>query len=212
LSVAVVDDGARFIAFEGGEGAGKSTQIAAVAAMLEAAGHDVVCTREPGGTALGEAIRGVLMGEYDTPMPPMSELLLVFAARAAHLNEVIEPALSRGAWVLTDRFTDASYAYQGAARGLGSETVAALETLVQGERRPDRVLLFDLPVDQGLARAGKRGEGNRFDRETLVFHETVRAAYLARAKAQPARYRVIDAGENPDAVRRHIEQALADLI
>ena len=212
MSVAVVDDGARFIAFEGGEGAGKSTQIAAVAAMLEAAGHDVVCTREPGGTALGEAIRGVLMGEYDTPMPPMSELLLVFAARAAHLNEVIEPALSRGAWVLTDRFTDASYAYQGAARGLGSETVAALETLVQGERRPDRVLLFDLPVDQGLARAGKRGEGNRFDRETLVFHETVRAAYLARAKAQPARYRVIDAGENPDAVRRHIEQALADLI
>ena len=207
-----MDDGARFIAFEGGEGAGKSTQIAAVAAMLEAAGHDVVCTREPGGTALGEAIRGVLMGEYDTPMPPMSELLLVFAARAAHLNEVIEPALSRGAWVLTDRFTDASYAYQGAARGLGSETVAALETLVQGERRPDRVLLFDLPVDQGLARAGKRGEGNRFDRETLVFHETVRAAYLARAKAQPARYRVIDAGENPDAVRRHIEQALADLI
>ncbi|WP_348765283.1 dTMP kinase [uncultured Salinisphaera sp.] len=212
MSVAVVDDGARFIAFEGGEGAGKSTQIAAVAAMLEAAGHDVVCTREPGGTALGEAIRGVLMGEYDTPMPPMSELLLVFAARAAHLNEVIEPALSRGAWVLTDRFTDASYAYQGAARGLGSETVAALETLVQGERRPDRVLLFDLPVDQGLARAGKRGEGNRFDRETLVFHETVRAAYLARAEAQPARYRVIDAGENPDVVRRHIEQALADLI
>ncbi len=207
-----MDDGARFIAFEGGEGAGKSTQIAAVAAMLEAAGHDVVCTREPGGTALGEAIRGVLMGEYDTPMPPMSELLLVFAARAAHLNEVIEPALSRGAWVLTDRFTDASYAYQGAARGLGSETVAALETLVQGERRPDRVLLFDLPVDQGLARAGKRGEGNRFDRETLVFHETVRAAYLARAEAQPARYRVIDAGENPDVVRRHIEQALADLI
>ncbi|MES1948841.1 thymidylate kinase [Salinisphaera sp. C84B14] len=212
MSVAVVDDGARFIAFEGGEGAGKSTQIAAVAAMLEAAGHDVVCTREPGGTALGEAIRGVLMGEYDTPMPPMSELLLVFAARAAHLNEVIEPALGRGAWVLTDRFTDASYAYQGAARGLGSETVAALETLVQGERRPDRVLLFDLPVDQGLARAGKRGEGNRFDRETLVFHETVRAAYLARAEAQPARYRVIDASENPDAVRRHIEQALADLI
>ena len=207
-----MDNGARFIAFEGGEGAGKSSQIAAVAAMLEAAGHEVVCTREPGGTALGEAIRGVLMGEYETPMPPMSELLLVFAARAAHLNEVIEPALARGAWVLTDRFTDASYAYQGAARGLGNETVAALETLVQGERRPDRVLLFDLPVAQGLARAGKRGEGNRFDRETLVFHETVRNAYLARAQAQPERYRVINAGETIDAVSEHIEKALADLI
>ncbi|WP_293625083.1 dTMP kinase [Salinisphaera sp.] len=207
-----MDNGARFIAFEGGEGAGKSSQIAAVAAMLEAAGHEVVCTREPGGTALGEAIRGVLMGEYETPMPPMSELLLVFAARAAHLNEVIEPALARGAWVLTDRFTDASYAYQGVARGLGNETVAALETLVQGERRPDRVLLFDLPVAQGLARAGKRGEGNRFDRETLVFHETVRNAYLARAQAQPERYRVINAGETIDAVSEHIEKALADLI
>lgn len=207
-----MDNGARFIAFEGGEGAGKSSQITAVAAMLEAAGHEVVCTREPGGTALGEAIRGVLMGEYETPMPPMSELLLVFAARAAHLNEVIEPALARGAWVLTDRFTDASYAYQGAARGLGDETVAALETLVQGERRPDRVLLFDLPVAQGLARAGKRGEGNRFDRETLVFHETVRNAYLARAQAQPERYRVINAGETIDAVSEHIEKALADLI
>ncbi|MES1940535.1 thymidylate kinase [Salinisphaera sp. T5B8] len=201
----------RFITFEGGEGAGKSTQIGVVADRLRTTGHEVVCTREPGGTALGEAIRGVLMGEYDTPMPPMSELLLVFAARAAHLAEVIEPALARGAWVLSDRFTDASYAYQGAARGLGDHAVATLEALVQGERRPDRVLLFDLPVAQGLARAGKRGQGNRFDRETLVFHERVRSAYLARARAHPQRYRVIDADASRDVVQARIEQALADL-
>ncbi|MES1951000.1 thymidylate kinase [Salinisphaera sp. S4-8] len=201
----------RFITFEGGEGAGKSTQIGVVADRLRTTGHEVVCTREPGGTALGEAIRGVLMGEYDTPMPPMSELLLVFAARAAHLAEVIEPALARGAWVLSDRFTDASYAYQGAARGLGDHAVATLEALVQGERRPDRVLLFDLPVAQGLARAGKRGQGNRFDRETLVFHERVRGAYLARARTHPQRYRVIDADASRDVVQARIEQALADL-
>ena len=166
----------------------------------------------PGGTPRAEAIRELLLAAAEEPLDSDAELLLVFAARAAHLNEVIEPALARGAWVLTDRFTDASYAYQGAARGLGNETVAALETLVQGERRPDRVLLFDLPVAQGLARAGKRGEGNRFDRETLVFHETVRNAYLARAQAQPERYRVINAGETIDAVSEHIEKALADLI
>ncbi|MES1934156.1 thymidylate kinase [Salinisphaera shabanensis T35B1] len=212
MSVAQSNSAARFIAFEGGEGAGKSTQIEAVADLLRAAGHEVVCTREPGGTALGEAIRGVLMNDYDRPMPAMSELLLVFAARAAHLAEVIEPALARGAWVLTDRFTDASYAYQGAARGLGDDAIATLETLVQGERRPDRVLLFDLPVAQGLARAGKRGEGNRFDRETLAFHEQVRAAYLARADLMPERYRVVDASDDMDGVRVQIERALADLV
>lgn len=210
--MADVNTTARFVAFEGGEGAGKSTQIQAVAQQLRAAGYEVVCTREPGGTSLGEAIRGVLMGDYDAPMPAVSELLLVFAARAAHLAEVIEPALARGAWVLTDRFTDASYAYQGAARGLGDDAVATLETLVQGERRPDRVLVFDLPVEQGLERAGKRGDGNRFDRETLTFHEQVRAAYLARAASQPERYRVIDAGTNRESVAVQIEQALADLL
>jgi dTMP kinase len=200
----------RFIALEGGEGAGKSSQIAAVAELLRRAGHDVVTTREPGGTRLGEAVRAVLMNDYDVPMPAMSELLLMFAARAAHLEQVIEPALARGAWVVTDRFTDASYAYQGAARGLGASAVSTLEKLVQGERRPDRVLLFDLPVNEGLARAGKRGEGNRFDRETLAFHEQVRDAYLERARSAPQRYRVIDAGADRDAVGKAIHEALSD--
>ncbi|MAS10119.1 dTMP kinase [Salinisphaera sp.] len=200
----------RLIALEGGEGAGKSTQIETVAAILRGRGLDVVTSREPGGTRLGEAVRGVLMNEYDHPMPAMSELLLMFAARAAHLSQVIEPALARGAWVVTDRFTDASYAYQGAARGLGDAAVATLERLVQGERRPDGVLVFDIPVEAGLARAGKRGDGNRFDRETVAFHERVRAAYLARAHAAPAHYRVIDAEASPAAVRRQIETALAD--
>ncbi|ROO26215.1 thymidylate kinase [Salinisphaera orenii MK-B5] len=199
----------RFVTLEGGEGAGKSSQIPHVAETLRARGHEVVVTREPGGTALGEAVRGVLMNEYDVPMPAMSELLLMFAARAAHLEQVIEPALARGTWVVCDRFTDASYAYQGAARQLGDDAVATLEQLVQNDRRPDHVLLFDLPVTDGLARAGRRGEGNRFDRETVAFHERVRAAYRTRAAADPARYHVIDAAQPPATVRARIEAAIA---
>lgn len=200
----------RLIALEGGEGAGKSSQMDAVAEQLRAAGHTVVVTREPGGTRLGEAIRAVLMNDHGAPMPPMSELLLMFAARAAHLEQVIEPALARGDSVVTDRFTDASYAYQGAARGLGAAAVATLEQLVQGECRPDRVLIFDLPVDQGLERADKRGTGNRFDTETMAFHQQVRDAYLQRAESDPRRYRVIDAGRDREAVRKQIRSALAD--
>ncbi|MDA3920833.1 MAG: dTMP kinase [Salinisphaera sp.] len=201
----------RLITLEGGEGAGKSTQIASLADWLRGLGRDVCVTREPGGTALGEAVRGVLMREYDDPMPPMTELLLVFAARAAHLAQVIQPALARGAWVLCDRFTDASYAYQGEARGLGSAPVAALERLVQGELRPDRVLLLELPVEMGLARAGARGSDNRFDRETLAFHQAVRRGYSARASADPERYRVIDASASTDSVQQAIRQALESL-
>lgn len=198
----------RLITLEGGEGAGKSTQIETVADRVRELGHRAVLTREPGGTPVGESIRGVLMGDYEQPMPPMSELLLMFAARAAHLDQVIEPALARGDWVICDRFTDASYAYQGAARGLGAEAIATLETLVQGERRPDGVLLFDLPVEMGLARAGKRGQGNRFDHEAVAFHERVRSAYRTRAAAAPARYRIIDAAENRDVVARQIRDAV----
>ena len=197
------------ITLEGGEGAGKSSQVDVVADTIRGQGHDVLITREPGGTALGEAIRAVLMQDYAQPMPVMSELLLMFAARAAHLEQVIEPALERGRWVISDRFTDASYAYQGAARGLGAEAVSTLEQLVQGERRPDRVLLFDLPVATGLERAGRRGDGNRFDRETAAFHERVRAAYLERAAATPERYRVIDADKPREDVGRQIRAALA---
>lgn len=198
----------RFITLEGGEGAGKSSQIAPLAAALEADGHTVCVTREPGGTALGEAVRGVLMQEYADSMPAMSELLLMFAARAAHLQQVIEPALARGEWVLCDRFTDASYAYQGDARGLGAKAVATLEHLVQGARRPDRVLLFDLPVTVGLERATQRGQGNRFDRETLAFHEAVRRGYHARAAADPERYRVIDAAQSVERVQQVLQQAV----
>lgn len=201
-------DNARFIAFEGGEGAGKSTQIVRLAAHLRARGYAVTTTREPGGTRLGEAIRAALMGDYDVPMPAMSELLLMFAARAAHLAQVIEPALAAGEIVLCDRFTDASYAYQGSARGLGQSTVATLETLVQGERRPDGVLVFDLPVEQGLARVRERGQGNRFDHETLAFHERVRQTYLERAHGNAARYAVIDAAAPTDAVAEAVQAAM----
>lgn len=198
----------RLFTFEGGEGAGKSTQIGELADYLRDTGYTVTTTREPGGTRVGEAIRAVLMGEYDAPMPAMSELLLMFAARAAHLAEVIEPALAAGEIVLCDRFTEASFAYQGAARGLGEAAVATLERLVQGERRPDGVLLLDLPVAQGLARARGRGAGNRFDHETVAFHERVRASYLARARANPGRYAVIDATAAPAAVGRAVIQAV----
>lgn len=190
----------RLITLEGGEGAGKSTQIAQLAAALTACGHTVRTTREPGGTQLGEAVRGVLMGDHGVPMPAMSELLLVFAARAAHLAEVIEPALASGEIVICDRFTDASYAYQGAARGLGDAAVAQLETLVQGERRPDGVIVLDLPVADGLARARDRGKGNRFDAEAQAFHETVRQCYRQRAAAEPERYAIVDARQTQDDV------------
>lgn len=191
-------------AFEGGEGAGKSTQITRVADTLRAQGWQVCNTREPGGTVLGEAIRAVLMADHDVPMPAMSELLLMFAARAAHLAQVIEPALADGQIVLCDRFTDASYAYQGAARGLGHESVATLERLVQGERRPDGVLLLDLPVAVGAARAAARGKGNRFDSEAQSFHDTVRQTYLERAAEAPTRYQVIDADQPAETVAEAI--------
>lgn len=199
----------RLITLEGGEGAGKSTQIATVADAIRARGPEVVVTREPGGTPLGESVRDVLMSEYETPMPAMSELLLMFAARAAHLSQLIEPALARGAWVVCDRFTDASYAYQGAARGLGENAVATLERLVQGERRPDLVLWFDLPVASGLERAKSRQNDNRFDHETLAFHEQVHAAYRARAAAHPERYRQVDARRDPIDVQAQIAAILA---
>lgn len=201
----------KFITLEGGEGAGKSTQLPAIADWLAARDIDVVMTREPGGTELGEAVRSVLMADYAAPMPALSELLLMFAARAAHMEQVIEPALARGAWVVSDRFTDASYAYQGAARGLGDEPVAALEALVQGTRRPDRVLLFDLPVATGLARRHGQGHENRFDAESRAFHETVAQAYRERARSAPQRYAIINAAAVPAAVFTQITSALEAL-
>ena len=181
-----------FITLEGIEGAGKSTQATHLKDALEAQGIPVVLTREPGGTILGERIRQLLL---DPSLPPMAvdvELLLLFAARGEHLAQVIRPALARGHWVICDRFTDATYAYQGGGRGMDATRIAQLETLTQGDLRPDCTLLLDLPVSLGLARAKKRSRPDRLESETHAFFERVRSAYLARARAEPERIQIID--------------------
>lgn len=200
----------RFIALEGGEGAGKSTQVAVIHDWLSARGEEVVTTREPGGTPLGEDVRQLLITEYQTPMPVASELALIYGARAAHLAEVIEPALARGAWVVCDRFNDASYAYQGAGHGLDEATVDAFDRAVVGARQPDGVLVFDLPAETGIARVASRGQQNRFDRRELAFHERVREAYRCRAAAAPARYRIIDASASEHDVSAAVIKALEE--
>lgn len=188
----------RLVTLEGGEGAGKSTVLAALRDALLAAGDEVVCTREPGGTPLAEQIRGLLLDTRHEPPAPETELLLMFAARAQHVRETILPALRRGAWVLSDRFTDASYAYQGAARGGDVEFIAQLEQRVVGIN-PGLTLLLDVPVEIGLQRARGRGDADRIESEADDFFERVRAGYRARATAEPERFRVIDASQ-PAAV------------
>jgi dTMP kinase len=199
----------RFITVEGGEGVGKTTQLAFIREYLEQAGHRVVLTREPGGTALGEEIRSLLLGHRHDGMAPATETLLMFAARAEHLERVIRPALAAGRWVLCDRFTDATYAYQGGGRGLPPERIAVLEDWVQGELRPDLTLLFDLPVAAGLQRAGRRGAADRFEREKADFFERVRAAYLERAWRDPDRHRIVNAARPVETVRTEVESILA---
>ena len=197
----------RFVTIEGGEGAGKSTAQAFLAARLEASGHVVKQTREPGGTPLAEEIRrSLLSAEGEAPVA-LTELLLVFAARAQHLSKVIEPALNRQEWVICDRFTEATYAYQGAARGM-SRAIAQLEALVQGARRPDTVLLMDLPPEVGLERARARGELDRFEQEDLAFYHRVREGYLDRARQMPDQYRVIDASQDLQGVQRQLVSVL----
>ena len=199
----------RFITVEGGEGAGKTTQLAFIREYLERAGYQVVLTREPGGTALGEEIRALLLGHRHDGMTPATETLLMFAARAEHLKRVIRPALAAGCWVLCDRFTDATYAYQGGGRGVSPERIAVLEDWVQGELRPDLTLLFDLPVAAGLERAGRRGAADRFEREKADFFERVRAAYLERAWRDPDRHRIVNAARPVETVRTEMESILA---
>lgn len=201
-----------FVTLEGPEGAGKSTNREYLAEHLRACGVDVVLTREPGGTPLAERIRELLLTPADEPMAVDTELLLVFAARAQHLAQVIRPALERGAVVLCDRFTDATYAYQGGGRGLSIERIAQLEAFVQGELRPDLTLIFDLPVEVGLARAAARGRLDRFEQEGLRFFESVRRAYLERAKAAPSRYRIIDAGQPLNVVQQDVQALIPDLM
>jgi dTMP kinase len=188
-----------FITLEGPEGAGKSTNREYIAARLRERGIEVVLSREPGGTPLAECIRELLLAPSDETMASDTELLLVFAARAQHLAQVIRPALARGAVVLCDRFTDATYAYQGGGRGLSEARIAELERFVQGELRPDLTLVFDLPVAVGLSRAAARGRLDRFEQEGQAFFEAVRRTYLDRAEAAPARYRVLDAAQPLEA-------------
>lgn len=200
----------RFITVEGGEGAGKTTQLAFMRDYLEQHGLTVVVTREPGGTLLSEAIRHLLLSHRHDGMTLDAETLLMFAARAEHLEKVIRPTLAAGSWVLCDRFTDATYAYQGGGRGVARERIAMLESWVQGELRPDGTLLFDLPVAVGLARAGKRSAADRFEREDREFFERVRTTYLERAAQHPDRYRIIDAQRPVEAVRAEVENLLTE--
>jgi len=202
----------KFITIEGAEGVGKSTQIAALRDFLTAQGFGVVVTREPGGTPRAERIRDVLLENSTEAMPPICELLLMFAARATHLANLIEPALARGQWVVCDRFTDASYAYQGGGRGMNVAHIATLETLVQGSLRPDLTILLDVPLAISSARAQARNEAagvvDRFEREQHDFFERVRAAYLERARQDPGRFAVIDASCGPDDVATAIRESV----
>lgn len=201
-----------FITIEGIEGVGKSTNLMFVRGLLEAAGREVVTTREPGGTPLGEQIRGLLLGYPTGDMAPDTELLLMFAARAQHLAQVIRPALKAGKWVLCDRFTDATFAYQGGGRGIPLGHIAELERWVQRGLRPDLTLLLDAPVRLGLDRAGRRSLLDRFEREEAEFFERVRAVYLDRAAQEPDRFQVIDASQPLEAVQAQIRQVLGGLL
>lgn len=190
----------KLITLEGGEGAGKSTLLAGLQQHLRAQGVDLVQTREPGGTPLGEAVRAIVLDPAHRDMCAESELLLMFASRAQLVRECIEPALAAGQWVLCDRFTDASYAYQGGGRGVPDERIATLEQWATHGLTPDLTLLLDLPVATGRARAAGRGEADRIEVEGDTFFERVRAAYRARAAAEPARFRIIDATLTPPDV------------
>jgi dTMP kinase len=193
----------RFVTVEGIEGVGKTTQVARLAQWLGERGVPHVVTREPGGTALAEKIRDLVLCAREEVLPPSAELLLMFAARAVHLHNHIEPNLRAGRWVICDRFTDATYAYQGAGRGMNRGDIEHLETLVQGARRPDLTVVLDVPVATGLARSQKRDAGktrDRFEREHAQFFERVREGYLSRARAEPERMVVMDASLPADEV------------
>ena len=201
-----------FITLEGPEGAGKSTNRDYLATRLREQGIDVLLTREPGGTPLAERVRELLLAPSEEPMAADTELLLVFAARAQHLAQVICPALARGAVVLCDRFTDATYAYQGGGRGLSEVRIEVLENFVQDTLRPDLTLVFDLPVEVGLARAAARGRLDRFEQEGQSFFEAVRQTYLRRAALQPQRYYILDASQSLAGVQQALDNLLPQLL
>lgn len=201
----------QFITLEGGEGVGKTTNLDFVRNHLKAHGLEVVVTREPGGTELAEKIRELLLRPSDEPITEMTELLLIFAARAQHIARVILPALEQGKWVLCDRFVDATFAYQGGGRGLSIPLIEQLEAMVVNGLKPDLTLLLDLPVAEGMARARARSALDRFEQEKLEFFELVRATYLNRAAADPARIKVIDATPVLSEVQAQIVDALTGL-
>jgi len=201
----------RFITLEGGEGVGKSTNLQFVKEVLSERRIEVVVTREPGGTELAEQIRHLLLTQHHESITVEAELLLMFAARSQHIHHVILPALRRGCWVLCDRFTDATFAYQGGGRQMNVQTIEWLEQFVQGELRPDLTLLLDAPVETGMQRAHNRGSLDRFESEQMAFFQRVRLAYLTRAEQSPKRYHVIDASLPLAEVQVRIRQAIDKL-
>lgn len=198
----------KFITLEGVDGAGKSTHIPTITELLRSGGREVVVTREPGGTPLGEALRELLLHQA---MHPETETLLMFAARREHLERVILPALERGAWVLSDRFTDASFAYQHGGRSVAAEKIRALETWVQGDLQPDCTLLFDLPVAVSCQRLANARDPDRFEKEQSPFFERIRAAYLARAAEFPQRFRIIDSSRTLDEITAELEKIILSI-
>lgn len=195
-----------FITLEGVEGAGKSTLMDFVADLFIKAGHEIVKTREPGGTKTGEQIRDILLDSNNIGLTDNTELLLMFAARMQHIEQVIKPALISNKVVICDRFTDASYAYQGGGRGIDETRIKALEEWVQEGLKPDLTLLFDLDVEIGLRRAGKRSEADRFEQEEKQFFERIRNCYLERAKLEPDRFRIVDAAQSYENVKQQIQK------
>ncbi len=202
----------KFITIEGIEGVGKSTNIRHLVEAIENAGHTVLTTREPGGTPLAERIRELVAEHGDEPMPDVAELLLVFASRALHVNNVIRPALAAGTWVVCDRFTDSSRAYQGGGRGLPPEYIDQLAEWVHGDLVPDLTILLDAPVETGMERAGRRSDPDRFESERSDFFQRVREAYLQLAEAHPERFIIVDATRSLEAVQNGVTAIAAALL
>jgi|TARA_B110000211_G_scaffold230886_1_gene291337 dTMP kinase len=201
-----------FISIEGGEGAGKSTSIDYIKQKLEAFGIKCLVTREPGGTPMAEDIRQLLLQHRDETVDPYTELLLMFASRRQHVENVIRPALTAGKWVICDRFTDASFAYQGFGRGVDQDFITSLKSWVHGDLNPNMTLLFDLDVATGMERAGKRSNFDRIETEIMSFFERVRQGYLTQAKTEPQRYRIVDAAQSITDVEHQLDHFLAPLL
>jgi len=201
-----------FISLEGSEGVGKTSSLKFIEDQIRKLGHDVLITREPGGTDLAEQIRGLLLADRQEPVESKTELLLMFASRYQHVTQVIKPALDQGTWVICDRFVDASYAYQGGGRGISVEQIEQLEQWCLGHFKPDLTLLLDMSVEEGLERTKKRGKADRFETEKMAFYENIRRAYLNRAKTDPKRMKIIDASPSMAQVQQSIKQTLDSFI